>query len=177
MKDLKSALGVRNNGETAFSATCSHRECDKSFTSDVSQGKADLALRMHVGRTHARNIVPAAEGGVQLTRSARNSRLTQEESGNLIDHIRQHKDQYPSKAAAVRAAVEACGLGDRLKVSSTTCDRYYRKASESNGEVKRKYIRRQQPKPFEHHVAINFCPQCGCNIHAIATGMAVAALG
>jgi len=37
---------------------------------------------------------------------------------------------------------------------------------------KRKYTRRQK---VEQHVHVNFCPNCGCNIHAVATGIAMAA--
>lgn len=39
----------------------------------------------------------------------------------------------------------------------------------------RKYTRRQV-EPVTHEVCVNFCPNCGCNIHAVATGMAMAKL-
>jgi len=175
MKELKRALGVRNNGEANFTATCSHSECDKTFTSAVSQDRADLALRMHVGRKHSRAIVRAAEtGNGKLTCSKHRSKLSSEDVGKLVDYIRDHAHEYDSKVAVVRAAVANSGIEGHLKVSSTTTDRYYRKAMDQAPEPKRKYARRAPPKTVEQHVSINFCPQCGCNIHAIATGMALA---
>ena len=36
---------------------------------------------------------------------------------------------------------------------------------------KRKYLRRPKPVMTVH---VNFCPNCGCNLHAVATGIALA---
>jgi len=40
-----------------------------------------------------------------------------------------------------------------------------------NGKVTRTYRR----KPVVQQVAVNFCPCCGTDLHAVATGMAMAA--
>lgn len=40
---------------------------------------------------------------------------------------------------------------------------------------KRSYTRRVKSQPVKAEIQINFCPCCGTDIHAVATGMAMAA--
>jgi hypothetical protein len=42
---------------------CTYKNCDRSFTKDT-QPMAEQALRMHIGRTHVKNI-PTYKGGAK----------------------------------------------------------------------------------------------------------------
>jgi hypothetical protein len=156
--------------------TCT--KCPKKFTKP-NTASADQALRMHVGRVHSRNIAPpnAHDGIVHLHgRNGKHprSKLSREQASSIVGFIQTNRDRYPNKQACFNAALDELGLADRLNKTSTSTARYFAKA-ESAGPAKRKYTKRQN-QPVAHEVRVNFCPACGCNIHAVATGMATALL-
>jgi len=108
------------------------------------------------------------------------SLLTNAEVSQVIEFIRQRQGDFPTKLACFREALKSVGAEKRMLISSGAATRYFQKAEqtgESTAEspAKRKYVRRQ-PQPVAHEVHVNFCPNCGCNIHAVATGMAMAKL-
>lgn len=47
------------------------------------------------------------------------------------------------------------------------------KQGKPKANVRTKLVRRQPAGGQE--VTVNYCPQCGCNMHAVATGLALAA--
>lgn len=153
--------------------TCT--KCPKSFTKPNS-ASAEQALRIHVGRVHNRNSAPPnAHDDIIHLRGGNGkqprSKLAKDEAESIVGFIQTNRDRYPNKQACFNAALDELGLADRLNKTSTSTARYFAKA-ESVLPVKRKYNKRQ--KPVEHHVHVNFCPNCGCNIHAVAMGMATA---
>ncbi len=168
MKLTKEILGARINGEAKYTAECG--PCGKVFSAD-SQSRVDQALRMHAWRAHRSSDKKPTER--KTVERKPKGKLSKEEMHQLITYIREHQAEFVSKAACVRAAFDAWGLTDRIKISSTMCDRYFAKAGVKPGAEKRKYVRRE-PKEVVQSVAINFCPNCGCNIHGIATGMVLA---
>lgn len=163
--------------------TASCTKCDRTFTKST-QMLADQALRMHVGRKHDRNIVADHEhsgvvrqrrNGSLVAVAASRNHLTDEEKNAVVGFIRDRKNDYPTKQACFSAALEAAGARDKITSNSTAVMRYFQKAD--SDKPTRTYTRRQkQQTPVEHHVHINFCPNCGCNIHQIATGIAMAQL-
>lgn len=100
-------------------------------------------------------------------------RLAPEESGALVEFIRLNRERFPTKAACFSAALESTGIAGKIKSSSTAVDRYFHKAETDPGlpRQKRKYVRRQ---PAATQVHVNFCPHCGCNLQAVAMGLAMA---
>jgi len=103
------------------------------------------------------------------------SLLTNAEVSQVIEFIRQRQGEYPTKLACFREALKSVGAEKRMLISSGAATRYFQKAGASPELAKRKYTRRQA-QPVAHEVHVNFCPNCGCNIHAVATGMAMAKL-
>lgn len=141
---------------------------------------------MHVGRVHLRNIAPPNTGQALIIERAPphkhpRSHLTDDEVTTLLVYLNAHRDEYTNKTSCFRAALEATHLAGRIQASSTAITRYFDKADAlKNGGIaaepaKRKYTKRQV-KPVAQEIRVNFCPQCGCNIHAVATGMAMAKL-
>lgn len=142
---------------------------------------------MHIGRTHERNIAPpnTQNGRALILESTDDKKhfrsiLTNAEVAKVIEFLNTRRNEFPSKLACFRASLEAIGADKRMIISSGAATRYFQKADKlaSNGEeapAKRKYTRRQS-QPVAHEVHVNFCPNCGCNIHAVATGMAMAQL-
>jgi Zn finger protein HypA/HybF involved in hydrogenase expression len=62
-------------------------------------------------------------------------------------------------------------------VHKGTIRRGRRKAEVVAGaKVRRPYTKRQK-QPQAQEVAVNYCPNCGCNLHAVATGIAMALVG
>ena len=67
------------------------------------------------------------------------------------------------------------------KCSEPGCDREF--ASEAGmrihaGQAHKKKTKYSMARPYTRkkkqlEVAVNFCPQCGCNLHAVAMGMAL----
>ena len=165
--------------------TASCTQCPKSFTHS-SKAKAAQALAMHIGRKHKRNIVASHEhtgvlrhaNGVLSAVKHPRSNLKGEEVGTILTFIRNRQSEFPNKTACMKAALEAAGATGKITPSSTAVNRYYTKAAETKdtGEVaplKRKYTKRtEQPKVA--HVTVKFCPCCGTNMEAVATGIAMA---
>ena len=163
-------------------------QCSKSFTHPTKQ-KAEQALAMHIGRKHKNNIVKTNEHTGVLRQQANGdlvvaappvssgrrgrSYLTGEQSDSIVSFIRTNKTQYANKSACLTAALESVGAGGKIIVNSTAVNRYFKKASGGAGS-KRIYTRRVQPQPVKAEVQINFCPCCGFNMQALATGMALA---
>ena len=158
-------------------------QCDKSFTHPTKQ-KAAQALAMHIGRKHKSNIVKSTEHTGVLRQhangdlavaappvsSGRRSHLTGVQTDGVVSFIRTNKANFDSKAKCVEAALESVGAAGQIKVNGTAVQRYYKKAAGG----KRPYTRRVQPQPVKAEVQINFCPCCGFNMQALATGMALA---
>ena len=138
---------------------------------------------MHVGRTHTGSIIAHNQhSGVLRQRSngelvevGSRSNLSGDEAGALLGFIRERHQSYPTHQACFSAALEATGTKGKIKDNSGAVARYFSKALATEAEhTKRKYTRRQ-PTPVVQEVKVNFCPNCGCNIHAVATGIAMAA--
>lgn len=164
--------------------TASCTKCDKTFKKPT-QMQADQALRMHVGRKHSRTIIANHEhSGVLRQRSngelvevGSRSHLSGEEAGALVGFIRDQHRSFATRQACFTAALEATGTKGKIKDNSGAVARYFEKALSSTPEdrPKRKYTRRQQ-EPVVQQIQMNFCPNCGCNIHAVAVGIAHATL-
>jgi hypothetical protein len=167
-------------------------KCPKTFTKPT-QMLAEAALRMHVGRKHERNIIANHEHSGVIRRRANGSaeavvvadkhprsHLTHAEVGSIVGFIRERRDQFPNKTACFTAALESAGVRDRISNNSTAVNRYFAKAETETTAApatpqKRKYTRRQ-PVVVQQEIHVNFCPNCGCNIHAVARGIAAANL-
>jgi len=165
--------------------TCTHQGCHAAFTKS-SKARAEQALRVHVGRTHKRNINPMNAINTQKTDDGRalldpsakrnfRSLLTNAEVTQVVEFIRQRRGEFTSKLTCFRAALKSVGHEKSMKVNSGAALRYFQKAAEGTNEVQttRKYTRRTV-QPVAHEVRVNYCPNCGCNIHAVATGMVMA---
>lgn len=165
-------------------------KCTKTFTKPTVM-LAEAALRMHVGRKHTRNIIANHEHSGVVRRRANGdvvavavadkshprSRLSGDEVSNLVGFLRDRQGEFQNKTACFRAALEATGLSGKIKDNSTSVKRYFERAENGEGtRPKRKYTRRQQ-MPVIQDIHINFCPNCGCNVHAVATAIAQANLG
>jgi len=160
-------------------ATCT--KCPKTFT-HPTETRAQQALRMHVGRTHKRNIIDNHPG---VLRQRKNGTLVATTRGNLlagevdkiVAFIQAKRGDFTNRTRCLEAALQATGLNGKIKVNSSSVTRYYQKADHSGSpeveKVKRKYTKKQ---PAPQHIHVNFCPNCGCNMQAVATGMAMAAL-
>lgn len=171
--------------------TCT--KCPKKFTKPTIMA-ARQALRMHEGRVHAQNIKPpnTVHSGILHRRNGNlhavpvlvgasgkghnRSHLSVDETTALVGFIQKEHKKYPTRQACFDAALAHVGIENKIKNSSGATARYFAKAL--NGEqpgapVKRKYTRRAQPV-VKQEIKVNFCPNCGCDIHAVATGIAMA---
>lgn len=174
-------------------AKCTHQGCNAAFTKS-SKSRAEQALRMHIGRSHDRNINPPntmnghtnGDGraliiDAEADKKHPRSLLTNTEVTKIIEFINAHRNEFPTKLGCFREAVKSVGADKRLLITSGAAIRYFQKAEQSASAtadtdpapIKRKYTRRQA-EPVAHEIHVNFCPNCGCNIHAVATGMAMA---
>lgn len=118
-----------------------------------------------------RGMQPVSSNG--NTKASARSKLTVQEVENLLTFIRTHRKEYSNKTEGFKAALQATGLSAKILASSTAVHRYYAKAGLSEEiKLKRKYTRRQPGAAAEVHV--NFCPNCGCNMQAVAMGIAMA---
>jgi len=169
--------------------TASCTKCPKKFHKPT-QTLADQALRMHIGRKHDKSIVANGEhgdhsgvlrqrGNGQLVavgaKAHGRSHLTSGESEAIVSFIRERHTQYDNKTACFNAALEAAGVAGKIISNSTAVSRYFAKATASAkipGE-KRKYTKRV--KPTVQQITVKFCPCCGTNMEAVATGLAMAA--
>ena len=160
--------------------TCS--QCPKQFT-HPTKAKAAQALLMHVGRMHKRNILKLSQTSGILRQRANGdlvsvgtrSNLTQEEAGNLVGFIREKRNQFDTKAACFAAALTAAGATGKITNNSTAVNRYFAKAGAMAALPKRAYTRKEK-QPVVREVHVNFCPNCGCNMQAVATGIAMATI-
>lgn len=154
--------------------TCT--KCPKTFTKP-DRLTAEQALRMHVARVHDRTLVAPHEhsGVVHLRKNGKTprSKLAPEEVEGIVGFIQNRRDRFPSKQACFTAALEHVGVSDKIVNNSVAVQRYFEKANAA-APAKRKYTKRQ--KPVQHDIHVNFCPNCGCNIHAVAMGIASALL-
>lgn len=167
--------------------TASCTQCDKSFTHS-SKAKAAQALAMHIGRKHNNNITTHREhsgvlrqrtnGDLVAVKHTR-SKLKGEEVGTILTFIRNRQSEFSNKTACFKAALESAGATGKVTPSSTAVNRYYAKAAKAKdtglevAPLKRKYTKRtEQPKVA--HVTVKFCPCCGTNMEAVATGIAMA---
>ena len=156
--------------------TC--KQCSKQFTHET-QAQVDQALRMHVARSHSRTLLSPNE---RSSKSGNRSALDTEQKDFLLNFIRERHKEFQTKTECFTQALEAAGVPEALKASSTNVQRYFQQAyaqvQSSPAKIlkKRPYTRRAalNPAPLTQEVQINFCPQCGCNIHAIARGMVLA---
>lgn len=181
---------------------CHHNGCEAAFDKPTKE-KADQALRMHVGRVHQKNITAPNDGRALLLdqvglreklvahglseKRAPRSLLTVKQIDQVIGYINAHRDNFATKTACFKEALKAAGATNRISENSVAVSRYFAKADAArngngdgngNTEIKRKYVRRtvKPVKPLAQEVRVNFCPNCGCNIHSVATGMAMAKL-
>jgi len=101
--------------------------------------------------------------------------LSNAETDKIVAFINERRTKFPTKLACFQAALEHIGATKRISATSSTVTRYFDKADKRNSAdvpAKRKYTRRQI-QPESREVRVNFCPNCGCNIHAVATGLAM----
>lgn len=168
--------------------TVSCTQCDKSFTHS-SKAKAAQALAMHIGRKHKKNIVAHHEhsgvlrqhpnGDLVAVKHPR-SNLKGEEVGAILTFIRNRQSEFSNKTACLKAALGAAGAAGKIIPTSTTVNRYFAKAAEikdtglAPAPLKRKYTKRTEA-PKVAHITVKFCPCCGTNMEAVATGIAMAA--
>lgn len=152
-------------------------KCERSFTKPNALA-AEQALRMHTARVHDRTLIAPNQhsGVVHLRKNGKTprSKLSPDEVQNIVGFIQTRRERFPSKQACFTAALEHAGVADKIVNNSVAVQRYFDKAEEA-APVKRKYTKRQQ-KPVQHDIHVNFCPNCGCNIHAVAMGIASALL-
>lgn len=121
---------------------------------------------------------PASKDGGRV-RFHHRSRMSRDEVSKLIGFLGERRKDYPSNKACFDAAVEAAGVQGRFKLTSGAVCRYFAKAKKAikaaNGKAepvaKRPYTRRQV-KPVAMQVQVNFCPNCRCDLRAVARGMA-----
>lgn len=113
------------------------------------------------------------------------SKLSPDEVQNLLQFINTRRRSYASNQACFDAALEASGCAGKIINSSGAAARYFEKAKKLKQQAtdeapqpapKRTYTKRAKPADDVHEVRVNFCPQCGCNIHKVAMGMAMAKL-
>lgn len=163
-----------------MNTTVSCKQCPKTFT-HPTKAKAEQALLMHVGRKHRKNIVNQRHSGVLVqhtngalveSKTEKRSHLSREQTESIISFIQQNHTRFGNKTACLNAALEAAGATGKLVATSTAVSRYFKKA-EAAPAVKRQYIKRVK-QPVVREVHVNFCPGCGCNLQAVATGMAMA---
>jgi hypothetical protein len=118
---------------------------------------------------------PTSNGG--RVRFHHKSRMTKDEVSKLIGFINENHKQFPTNKDCFDAAVEAAGVQGRFKITSGAVCRYFAKAKAMNRQAagKRPYTRRQH-KPVEVQIHLNYCPNCRCDLRAVARGMAEATL-
>src|SRR5574337_707265 len=165
-------------------AQCTHEGCSKSFTKR-SQTMANMALQMHIGRVHTRNILNSPrEGGGVIHRShdhdhehkengvlvmKRAGKLSVEERQSIVAFIRDHHTDYPSRAACFHAALEQTGAVGKIKENSVAVCRHFKMAMgpkpKKNGAVgkPRRYDRSIVDKVLNQHsdpISRLECPNC-----------------
>jgi len=161
--------------------TCT--KCPKTFT-HATDMQAQQALRMHIGRTHEQRIMNGNTVQKSSRRVHRSAKLLPEQAEKVVAFIHKNKSNFSTKTACLAAALEAAGAKGAITLNSTAVTRYFDKAealaaqamnghAPSGKKEKRNYTRKAQPAT--QHVHVNFCPNCGCSMQAVATGMAMAA--
>lgn len=62
----------------------------------------------------------------------------------------------------------------KVKCEEPGCDREFSSVAAMRIHAGQKHQKRTYTrKKKQLEVAVNFCPQCGCNLHAVAMGMAL----
>ena len=182
-------------------AKCVYPGCSREFAKR-SADRAKQALKMHVDRHHlktiktpkgprngnsasARTARTNGHTGVLVAESAapnlehvrqlvldkkRHQHLTPQEQQSIADFIAKYRGDYATRTAAFAAALEATGLVGRVKLNFSSVNRYCKKA-ENQPEGKRSYHRKPVVSVEQK---VNYCPACGCAIHKVAMGMALA---
>lgn len=159
---------------------CTHKGCDRHFTKK-NKATAQAAIKMHIDRVHTGRIkTPTgprngdAHTGIVTLKHHAHNRLSPEQMGGVLDFIRSRRTEFSTKTACFTAALESAGAAGRIQANSTAVDRYFKRADGQPmkpSAAKRRYTKQQKQ---QHDIRVNFCPNCGCNIHAVATGMAAA---
>jgi hypothetical protein len=96
------------------------------------------------------------------------TRLTPTEQNSVAEYINAHQHEHRTKRECLAAAVQH--IGSKLKINSNAIHRYYT-LSKSLPRMHRKYTRRA--KPVAREIQVRYCPNCGCNLEAVATGIAM----
>jgi hypothetical protein len=148
-------------------------KCDKKFSKTTLQ-RAEQALRMHVGRSHSGSIArahplglpaPAAE---EQPVSGSGRRMSPKQASKVIAFIRKHSAKFNNRTDCFRAALRRAHMMN-FGSSYANVERYFDKAgigADGNNEPK--------ARAQTHEIRVDFCPACGCNLRAVATGMAMA---
>lgn len=135
---------------------CDHKGCDHApFT--TPQG-----LSMHVGRVHTKTIVAKGqtrpERAVVRFNGGNGTAVALEEQPVKVDRrTRAWREAHPEETRKPRT------VWDGMTPEQRSAEMKRRRAVSLRGK-----------KHTAQEVTINFCPQCGCHIHAVAMGMAVA---
>jgi hypothetical protein len=173
------------------------------WSSGLQRGRAyAMASAMVNGKTSKKEQMQAASAngngnGNGNGHAARlihaKSKLTETEVRRILEFINANRKTYANNQACFGAALAATGCAGKLINNSGATARYFSKAEayarqaapapavesveeeQEQPAARRKYTK--QPKQEEaHEVRVNYCPQCGCNIHKVAMGMAMAHL-
>lgn len=160
-------------------------QCERTFTKP-SKARAEQALRTHVARSH--KLEPETSGVLRQRSNGTlvavgapkhpRSHLSAEQTDAIVSFIRQNQSRFSNKTACFNEALEAAGATGRIISNSTAVNRYFAKAEavpSAEAPAKPKYTRREK-QPVTREVHVNFCPNCGCNMQAVATGIAMATI-
>lgn len=154
----------------------------------VQKGRAyAMASAILRGKTGKKEANGHANGNGQSVILSGKSKLSTTEVAGILDFINANRRTYASNQACFDAALEATGCTGKIINSSGAAARYFEKAkkhvkqaaqveSTEEPKAKRTYTKRAHKDDDVHEVRVNFCPQCGCNIHKVAMGMAMAKL-
>lgn len=169
-----------------MTTTTECKQCDRTFTKP-SKARAEQALRTHVARSHktepeTSGVLRQRGNGSLVAVGAHKhprSHLSGEQTDAIVSFIRQNQTQFSNKTACFNKALEAAGATGQIISNSTAVHRYFAKAkaptATGDAPVKRKYTRKEK-QPVTREVHVNYCPNCGCNMQAVATGIAMATL-
>ncbi len=120
------------------------------------------------------------------TRRTIKYRIDQTTKAKLIAWLKAERHRFTNNQKCFEAAVEALGLAGKMRTTSSAVNVYFQQAkalkaaapATSNGT----HPTTDAPKPKRSYrkavlsVQVNYCPACGCNLVAVAHGIASAAL-
>lgn len=99
------------------------------------------------------------------------SHLTFEQRDLVVKFIQEHHSEYDSKYGCLKAALESAGCAGKIAVNANAVWRYFDRAGIKTTRKSKQDAER--PKRAEvQQIQINYCPRCGCDLHAVAVGMA-----